>query len=169
MNKKIKNADLERLQLVVGAYGAEPLRWPDADRRDLAALARQQTDAPWMRAAAETDAMLDFRAGADRLPVAAEAILAAARATRQSPARTVAANAAGRRPAPRHRIGNWPSAALLAASLLVGIWAGANGAVEYLLPGSVGDVLMTLNASEDESNFFGLFDTGPAPAGEDVL
>ncbi|MHA1523253.1 MAG: hypothetical protein ACTSY1_02460 [Alphaproteobacteria bacterium] len=159
---------MARLKQVVGAYGAQPSRWPSRDRRALAALAKAQAQTSWMRRAVELDQMLDQGAdfGPDIVPT--KAILAAVGSTAQSPAATVVAIESA-----RFRLSvsqeYWPWAAVLAASLLIGIWAGANGAVDYLLPDTVGDALMAVNGSEDESNFFGLFDQGPASASEGVI
>ena len=168
MVENFEGSDLERLKAVVGAYGAQPSRWPAQDRRDLAALAQAHADAPWMGDAVEIDKLLEHMRDEKSPDVSAGAIMAAVRATAQNRSGEIVLAS----PAPTTQppvSANWPWAALLAASLLLGIWAGANGAVEILLPGTVGDALIAVNESEDESNFFGLFDQGPASTGEDVI
>ncbi|NND49151.1 MAG: hypothetical protein HKN60_02740, partial [Rhizobiales bacterium] len=39
---------LDRLKDVVGAYGSDPVRWPEAERGELETLARSCGDAHWM-------------------------------------------------------------------------------------------------------------------------
>jgi hypothetical protein len=124
------------LILLLDVYGGSPLRWPP-ERRAAAEALLLREDAVGdkaRRAAAEAralDRLLDEPQPVNATRTAALADRIAA-STRRAPASVIALDAARRqagargsgRPAAK---GNWMAAGLLAASLLMGVFAGATG------------------------------------------
>jgi hypothetical protein len=145
------SATVEALRAVLEAYGADQARWPDDARVRLALLLA--TDASAQRLLAEATAL-------DRLLDAAEAepatagldvsavrgrILAAAAATPQERIAGRAGASGALRPEPavkpfapppflraRANAAGWPVATALAASLVLGLVAGARGNLEIV-------------------------------------
>jgi hypothetical protein len=111
-----------RLAEVLAAYGADPARWPVAERDRLMA---QIESAPDLQAlfteAREIDQVL-ARAKAPEVPAGAAARLLA-RAGQQDPSATVAPFDRARA-RPRPSIWSWGAAAALAASFGLGIFLG---------------------------------------------
>jgi len=128
-------ADRERLAAVVAAWGADPARWPEDDRvhlgHQLAALPEAAR-----RDAAALDALIASAASPQPPPGAVERLLARAAATPQAktPAEVhpfaVARAAPSVARAPSRAAPAWMT---LAASLLLGFWAGSAGFVDGAL------------------------------------
>lgn len=114
----------ERLAAVIAAYGAEPARWPEADRRDLAVLL------------AEGGAALAEAKALDRLLAAVPKAAPGEDYVSRVMARIEAEAAT---PAPLARaIGlGWSAAIPLAAALILGAYLGAAGDLDPLLPAAV--------------------------------
>ncbi len=113
--------DRRRLVELLAAYGADPQRWPDADRQRLAHQLSTHDPTDVAQAAALDSLLSD--AVAPPLPEGAtERLLARVKAARPAPV-----VATSRR--------NWfaAPAAALAASLLLGLWIGAGGGADGLL------------------------------------
>ncbi len=127
MDPKMK----QRLEAVLASYGGDPARWPAAERAVLQ---------PHLEAAGEAldearfiDRLLDL-AGTPTLAAGLESRLMA-RIGRGAPA--------------RFRLG-WTAALPLAASLALGIYLGAMGALDSLLPAVVTDEIAS--REEDDSS-----------------
>ncbi|VAW11019.1 hypothetical protein MNBD_ALPHA09-1032 [hydrothermal vent metagenome] len=161
--------DSQRLRQVVAAYGADPRRWPDGERQGLADAARAEADSDWMAQARGLDRVLDQgRDGAFPTKLDTElvsAILAKAAATPQiepqggrNGGRVVellVPKAINERRMPGRSggaLGHLPEAAILAASLLIGIWAGGNDVFDSELF-EIGIVASFTGSTEDEINF----------------
>jgi anti-sigma factor RsiW len=112
---------LAELETVLDVCGGCPERWPDGTRARLSAFVAENREAARMFAEARAlDALLDA-APAPIPPRGLEArIMAAAPSPRREPRLTAPARATGRM---------WLEAALLAASLFIGIVIGASGQV----------------------------------------
>jgi len=146
-----------RLNEVLAAYGAAPERWPEDEREQLLAVAGDAEFVAATREARALDRVLDGSGAGGMSEGLAGRILAAAAATPQDAGDNVVAmvpQAAG--PAPRRRgLGHLPEVALLAASLLAGVWIGGTGLVDTTL----GEVTLALQTrtqpvSEDELNLY---------------
>lgn len=116
------------LEQVLDTFGADRTRWPAPVRRNFAGLLAESADAKQrLREAEALDRLLDLapepkvdtRALADR-------ILAAADADIRLPRRAAASR--GPRRAFDTGSAQWPAAALLAASLVLGAFSGLSGA-----------------------------------------
>lgn len=141
-------AQLERLFAVIDAHGADPARWPEAERNGLELLARSPQAAGALAEARALDAAL----AKAPMPAAAELdhlkarILASADGRNKLVQRpimpgSVTSLSDRRKPmATPHLRAAWPAAAALAASLLVGAFFGASEmgqpAVESLIASS---------------------------------
>ena len=123
MTEKLQAMDLQRLETLLDAYGADPARWPAAERAAaLALLAIDPAAQAWLEKARQLDRALD------RLPPApapagdlAARIRAAARQQRAPAAPVVPI------PAPIPANGNrapWRFTMALAASAVIGLWLG---------------------------------------------
>jgi hypothetical protein len=124
-------AGLDRLRAVVGAYGAEPRRWPATERARLEALAAGRREADWMVEARQVDALLDHAPGQALGRGRARGIAAAAMgAPTADPAKVVELRP--RRSALAYASGIGQGA-VLAASLLAGMWIGASGGIDAFL------------------------------------
>ena len=145
MSKKSQKQLLEQLGCLLEAHGAEASRWPANDARELADLARKNTDAKRMFAEAEAlDRLLaaapagkpDRMAGLiDRIAVRASAIRPAAAGTAEIVALPVRSADAVEKipvPSPRPRA-LWPAFGALAASLIIGFYVGTSSAVSPAL------------------------------------
>jgi hypothetical protein len=128
----IEGTGLGALEQVLERFGSDRTRWPAPVRRDFAGLLASSAEAKArLREAEALDRLLDLapepeidaRALADR-------IVAAAAAERPAvvPPEARAAGAIGGRAAARRT--EWPAAALLAASLVLGMFVGLNGAFD---------------------------------------
>lgn len=156
----MQDAELEyRLKAVVDAYGASPERWPVAERAALERAAAGFDRADWLNEARALDALLDS-SRCDGMPAGlAGRIVAAARDTAQDRAGTNVVpmrRTAVRRPA-SGRLARLPEAALLAASLLAGIWFGGSGVLDSVLT-DVELSIATVTETEDEVNFYEALD-----------
>ena len=110
----------ERLRDVLAAYGADPARWPDGDRKDMSHLI--ETSEENYRDALSIDRLLQL-AGAPELRFGAgDRVIRHVHALR----------AAAHRPVLR-----WTAALPLAASLLLGIYLGGQEDAGAWLPGIV--------------------------------
>lgn len=152
----------KRLVEVVAAYGANPERWPTDDRELYAKLLEASKDAPWLAEAQSLDAALATSSAPQFSSDLQQSILATAANTPQvkpeASGKIVDFQAKAIAPPPKSarstpsRILRMPEAAMLAASLLIGVWAGGSGLLETTL--STVDVsLAQLSQSEDEDNF----------------
>lgn len=150
MNEKMDRDDLmRRLGEVVGAYGANQDRWPEADRRKLASLLAGDDDARRMlQQAAAVDRLLIYGEaestaaiagdGADALSQRIMAQLGdgAAVASGPQPTADVISLSERRRQQaavpepPDEQPSAWMPVAALAASLMLGIFVGAGGYLE---------------------------------------
>ena len=136
MTRQGTNIDLERPEWTLTRFGADFERWPDEERQTLEPLIMSSSDAcAMLEEARALDKLLDMA------PVAAETaelknkILDAAKAelTRSEPLIIPFR--------PRQNLGagvwrtswTWPSVAALAASLVFGIYIGANGLIDPAL------------------------------------
>ncbi len=137
---------LEALELVLERFGSDRTRWPLPVRRDLAGLLATSAEAQKrLREAEALDRLLDLapmpkidtRALADR-------ILASAIADKPAASRAPVAKPVSvfQRRAPRAAEAQWPAAALLAASLVLGAFSGLSGTFNTAV-----EPLMTANAS----------------------
>lgn len=116
-----------RLAEVLAAYGADPARWPAAERDRLEALVRSE---PGLLAEArEVDRVL-ARARTPKVPAGAAARLLE-RAGQQKPQPNVIPFDRSRSK-PRHSIWSWGAAAALAASFACGIFLGTTNFVGRL-------------------------------------
>ncbi len=160
---------LQELNRLLEIYGADRSRWPAADRMRMSSVIAIDPRAKAALAeAAALDRLLDMAplVSIDRERALAQAILAAA-AANSSPAQTsnVVALPAARKPAvpflrgqARHAAG-----ALLAASLVLGIFAGTSGQ----LSSTVDYVAEAVGLSDDESEL--AFYAEPSASAEESL
>lgn len=122
------DAALERLRDILGAYGGDPERWPDAERAPALELLSRSADARSLRDdALRLDAALDLLPAAEPSAGLEERILAAARRTPQDgtgAAHVVSLDTVrARRDAGRPRRGLLLAAALpLAAAAALALW-----------------------------------------------
>lgn len=186
-----RQREIEALGALVDRFGADRTRWPAPDRLRFAALLKDSAEARRVLAEAEAfDRLLDTAplVDAGRRAALADRIVAralaeggsdaAASRTTMTPAaaqprvtdleRARAARAATAAASRRPRLGvssPWPAAALLAASLVLGIFAGSSG----LLPAAN----FGLTAGAADSDYYGrAFALGPevgTAADEDTL
>lgn len=136
--------ELQRLAAVLEAYGADPARWPAAERASLTALTAADPRAAALVAEARAlDRLLATPPARDPTAEARllEEIMARAAATQRpraepghdsavvdlSSAREARRRAPSRQPSALPAAGTWRAAGLLAASLLVGLYLGASG------------------------------------------
>jgi hypothetical protein len=124
--------DEERLRQVLASYGADPARWPAADRR-LAGLLDKEVAAE----ARAVDRLLGL-AGEPPVWEGAEARLLA---------RLVVQPAV--RPLPRP----WATALPIAAALALGIYLGSTGALDPLMPAAI-----IADAASDDDDLSGAAD-----------
>ncbi len=127
----IGSRGLEGLEQVLDRFGSDRTRWPAPVRRDFAGLLASDGEAQKrLREAEALDRLLDLapqpavdtRALADRILAAADKDMPAA-----APPKARVAWAIFERKAPRVGEAQWPAAALLAASLVLGAFVGLSG------------------------------------------
>lgn len=150
MDEMQATSDIEKVKLLLDTFGADRARWPAAERLRLAAFLASDAGARRLVSeAAAFDRLLDLapRPSAARERAAIERIVAASRRHNQRAARE--------RPL-------WRAAALLAASLVLGVLAGTGG----LVPGSVEEFVQASDADGDGQQ--AILDDG-APAEEELL
>ncbi|MCB1549467.1 MAG: hypothetical protein KDJ41_16815 [Hyphomicrobiaceae bacterium] len=146
-----RQSGLARLQAVLAAYGADQSRWPATDRQALGLLVANDPEARRLVAeAAALDRLLDRKPVA--LPSGQDELIArimaaattggneSARPDAEASGGKVIALSPGRR-APRAafttRSRPWEIAALLAASLIIGVYIGAAGLADPAFSGLV--------------------------------
>lgn len=100
--------DATRFEAIVEAYGAEPRRWPEAERAAAEAFARTDAGQRALAEARALDAALDSAADAEPVSLALRRNLLAQ--------------------APKSRALQWRAVAALAACAVFGVVAGAGGA-----------------------------------------
>jgi hypothetical protein len=128
--------EMEALQRLLESHGADRTRWPARDRLRFAQMLAEDTEARRLVAeAAALDRLLELAPAPneEREQEIGARIVALAqrqpRAVETRPEVQPRARPRVQRPGLRHL----PAAALLAASLLVGVFAGTNGVLERLL------------------------------------
>jgi hypothetical protein len=150
---------IEALKRLLEIFGADRSRWPARDRLKFAELLAESAEARRLVAEAEAfDRLLDKapEPKANDIAALSSRILAAAaadaRADQASKILTFSRTAKSGSAPLRFQVGrmvDWPAAALMAASLMLGIFAGTNG---YFgdVTGSETDIV--LNASYEQSD-----------------
>ncbi len=172
-----KADQLERLRAVLSAFGADPLRWPAADRTVLESFVAQS---------AEAQALMEEEAGFDLLLAAGHRVSPAATSDRAkaalfakldgeldvvagSPGVVVPfARKAVQPPAAAASRGFWKEASVMAASLLIGFFTVSQG----LLEGSGLDpAQLTVSSGEDadDVSVIALGHVDAEPSEEDLL
>ena len=121
----------QRLQAVLARYGADPTRWPAVERDELLPYLEEAGDA--LDDARLVDRLLDL-APAPALAAGLERRLMARLSKTIAPA--------------RFHLG-WSAALPLAASLVLGIYLGAVGALDELLPSVVTDDIAAVDDDDD--------------------
>lgn len=140
-----------RLQAVLAAYGADPRRWPEADRRELEHFL--EPAAAEATAARQIDAVLGLARSPEGEQAALAGILRQVGRTAPEAGNIVLLRPRANRE--RSMIG-WLAAVPLAASLVMGIYAGTAGALNSFLPSAlVGD---TVAAGDDPGDLSGVSD-----------
>lgn len=172
MSKNTNGASLKRLKDVLLAYGGDPVRWPDDERDELLALLRGNAEAGLMRSEQSAlDKVLDSPAApspssalrsrilqvampqdeAGTVPIVSGPVVinlqqrSQERAQTRTQTQSASARRAGRPPV------NWQTAALLAASLLIGVWIGAGGTGSSLVSETLD--LASLQSGGDSYNY----------------
>lgn len=145
----------DRVEELLAAYGADPRRWPAAERH----LATQQ--APGRSAAAAVDDVL-ARATQPEVPEGARQRLAERLSAATGPVRVY------RRDESREG-GSWSLSWLaglpLAASLALGIYLGAGGTLDSILPSAITGATVTADSGDDPGDFSGISDAETDAAG----
>jgi hypothetical protein len=145
MNDRTKTSELEPqlLAALIDAYGADPSRWPSDDADLLSRMALDQSLSEKMQEARELDLLLDQAPQPDAPAGAIERLLARVdREEQQSAASNVVAISKARASRP-HPIGRQtmfgrPSYALMAASLLLGLYLGQADFVNDVVGAAIG-------------------------------
>lgn len=127
-------SSLERLLAVIDAYGADPARWPEAERAGLEAVARAPEASRLLAEARALDAVLARSPALDagvlddlKSRIVAKADESGRVTQRPAMPRSVTSLGDRRRmPVTQSLRAAWPAAAALAASLLVGAFFGAS-------------------------------------------
>ena len=122
----------QRLEAVLASYGADPKRWPAAERAQL--LPHLEAAGDPLVEARLIDRLLDLAMAPPLAADLEDRLMARVRTTR----------------AARFPLG-WPAALPLAASLALGIYLGAMGSLDGLLPSVVTDNVAALGDDEDMS------------------
>jgi hypothetical protein len=160
---------LEGLEQVLERIGSDRTRWPAPVRRDFAGLLSGDEDArKRLREAEALDRLLDLapqpavetRALADRILAAADKEIPA---VTQPKARV--AWAIFERRAPRVGEAQWPAAALLAASLVLGSFVGVSGTLDT----TVEPMVASVSDTEIDPARIALDSDSIAMFGEDLL
>jgi hypothetical protein len=129
-------ANMDRLQAVLAAYGADPARWPESDRELAPLLAAAD---PSLTTSLENARSLDAALAHASRPVApaaaAQRLVARASMKRRATSSPSPRAARNERPHRARRLsGRLAVAASLAASLALGIYLGASGQSDWLTP-----------------------------------
>lgn len=141
--------NIERFKTLTEAYGANPARWPEAERVAALLFAEQSAEArAVLQEALDFDRLLD---GAETQPVTRaleDRILAAFPERKQTPARWFATFAVPARWLPAR----WLPAAAVAGSLVLGLLVGAAlpGLVGVNDAASIDPALIALGGGDDE-------------------
>ncbi len=128
MSKNEAKSSLERLKSVLEAYGANPDRWPDDERDELLAVLRGNAEAGGQQ---DREQALDAVLNNVKVSLPSHALRnnILKITTPAAPAEMEAKVVPFHKPElTRHAIRpmlSWQTAALLAASLLIGVWIGA--------------------------------------------
>lgn len=175
----------KRLRQVVAAYGADPRRWPADERENLAIAATGEIDSDWMAQARDLDRVLD-RGHGKHTPPKLDAGLAGAilaRAARTPQIRVDGQVQGGQVidftpdiPAamaskPERFAGftkHLPEAVFLAASLVIGVWAGGIEGVDSEIM-EFSQVAGLTASSDAETNFINTLVGLELAEGEDLL
>jgi len=129
-HEKYSDAAVKRILAVLASYGADPARWPAAERAALLPYLAEAAEAS--KDAQQTDRLLDL-----------------------APAPSFASDLEARlmvrigRPEPSRFDLGWSAALPLAAALALGIYLGAAGALDDVLPSAVTD---DIAAVDDDDN-----------------
>ncbi len=119
----------ERLKIVLDAYGADPARWPDAEREALSSLLDNCAEHDSIGKDADEIDQILAAANRPAVPQAAIARLAGmARATPQAKPAAV-----GGESSYALGVGRFAAASTLAASLLVGVYMGTLGSLDSIV------------------------------------
>ena len=150
---------IEALKSLLEIYGADRSRWPARDRLKFAELLADHHDARQVMAEAEAlDRLLDMAPepkAAELTSLSARILSAAAATPQRTPAGNVTPLSAAAKPRSQpskfrpRRVVDWPAAALMAASLVLGIFAGTNG---YLGDVTGSDTELAQSADNDQSD-----------------
>lgn len=154
-NKAKPEPTLERLKDVLDANGPDKADWPEDERAALAALSEGSDEGRQLFAAARALSRLlnEAREPTVSGALAARIIEAAGHAGTNQPDNVVPLRRGAKEPAPeRFFAPHLPQAALLAASLLIGVWAGVSGTVDGLIVAPL-ELAGLVNA--DETMLFG--------------
>ena len=137
----MSNVKLNRLRAVLDSYGADPLRWPDADRVALASLLEDEDIQQELRSARELDRILSG-ASTPEAPTGAQDRLASLAAnTPQQEADEPAGPFVQ-----TFGVGRFATVSTLAASLFIGIYIGTLGSLDAIL---INDTEVTAWAETD--------------------
>lgn len=148
----MSRSDRQRLADVLQAYGADPRRWPEADRRDLAVLIAAASKP--VREAGQVDAVLSAATPPDGERSSFDAILNTIVGAAPKPDDAILFR---RRPSSRAAAPlRWLAAVPIAASLALGIYVGSSGSLNSFLPTSL--LGETLAAGEDPGDLSGISD-----------
>ena len=132
-----------RLQNVLASYGADPSRWPVSERDEL--LPHLETLSAELTGARRIDQLLDLSR-----PPAVPVDLQSRLMTRINNVHPFSARPAATRRFPLV----WGAALPLAASLALGIYLGAMGSLDALLPDAIAGELAS--ADDDDSDIIGV-------------
>lgn len=130
MTERVEAMDLRRLEELIDAYGADPARWPAAERAAAQALLAIEPAARTLQdRARRLDSALDALPPAPQVALQTGAlaarIRAAARQQDATPANSPASPPANPLPAPANsNRPAWRFTAALAASAVIGLWLG---------------------------------------------
>ena len=152
-NTQDRDGLLQALEQTLDTFGADQTRWPDADRVRFAALIEQEPRAQRLIAEAVAfDRVLDLGHAADREQheALADRIVAAAGGEPQAVDGDIPDNVRALSRGPRRErnrgwragkppVRDWAAMALLAASLLMGVFAGLSGRADGVLSLIVGE------------------------------
>ncbi len=172
MTKNTKAIDRKALEHLLDVCGADRTRWPARERLRFASFITQDEEAQRLVAeSAALDALLDRapRASEDRERVLKERIVAAALRTSETRLAVVTSNdklAAPRlpiwlraaAPARMRERREWPAAAVLAASLVLGVMLGSAGTFDS-----------TMQQVAEVAGIDGTAETSQLALGEDML
>ena len=171
--------DRQALERLLDVYGADRTRWPARERLRFASFIAEDKAAARLLAEADAlDRLLDRapRTSEVRMHALKERIVAAAVRTGHGGLVVVPAGASaggklaswGRRPAPGFSGSEWPAAAVLAASLVLGVLLGSAGTFDTTMQGVAAATGFSTTADTSQLALGDDVD-GQAPADEDLL